>query len=93
MGAMALVYVLLPDLLLIGHAAGTVAESFAQLPRHHRGPAPIRGGVLPVRRHERVFASALKGAGRHAIHPATSLLITPLPLLAAWAGMHYCHGV
>ena len=91
MGAMALVYVLMPDVLLMGHAAGTSPESFA----------PLRDTTVILLRFVAayclfdamnvVFSSALKGAGDTRFILITSLLVTPIPLLAAWAGMHFAH--
>ena len=36
-----------------------------------------------------VFSAALKGAGDTRFIMITSLVMTPMPLLAAWAGIHY----
>jgi multidrug resistance protein, MATE family len=89
MGAMALVYVLLPDVLLAGHAAGTLPKDFA----------PLRALVVVLLRFvavyclfdalNMVFSAALKGAGDTRFIMITSLVMTPMPLLAAWAGIHY----
>lgn len=91
MGGMALIYVALPDLLLIGHAAGTVPAEFAQL----------RATTIILLRFVAlyclfdsmnvVFASALKGAGDTRFILLTSLLMTPIPLLLAWVGITYCN--
>jgi multidrug resistance protein, MATE family len=89
MGTMALVYVLLPDLLLMGHAAGTSPREFG----------PLRNVVVVLLRFVAVyclfdamnvvFSAALKGAGDTRFILVVSLLMTPAPLLAAWAGMHF----
>ena len=89
MGAWALVYVLLPDVLLMGHAAGTPPAEFL----------PLRALTVVLLRFvavyclfdalNMVFSAALKGAGDTRFIMTTSLVMTPMPLLAAWAGIHY----
>jgi multidrug resistance protein, MATE family len=89
MGTWALVYVLLPDVLLMGHAAGTLPKDFV----------PLRALVVVLLRFvavyclfdalNMVFSAALKGAGDTRFILMTSLVMTPMPLLAAWAGIHY----
>ena len=69
MGAMALVYVLLPDLLLMGHAIRHVVRRVYPASRHYRGSAPLRGRLLPLRRHERGLLRGAERRGRHAVHP------------------------
>ena len=63
MGAMALVYVLLPDVLLMGHAAGTSPAEFAQL----RDTTVVLLRFVAVYclfdAMNVVFSGALKGAG------------------------------
>ena len=63
MGAMALVYVLLPDVLLMGHAAGTPPAEFAQL----RATTVVLLRFVAVYclfdAMNVVFSGALKGAG------------------------------
>jgi multidrug resistance protein, MATE family len=39
-----------------------------------------------------IFASALKGAGDMRFIMLTSLIVTPIPLLAAWVGMQFAGG-
>ncbi len=89
-GAMAAVYVLLPNVLLLGHAAGTTPEQFEQ----------IRPTVVVLLRFVAaycmfdalnvIFVSALKGAGDTRFIMLTSIFVTPVPLLAAWIGIRYC---
>ena len=76
---MALVYVLLPDLLLMGHAAGTPPKEFF----------PLRALVVVLLRFvavyclfdalNMVFSAALKGAGDTRFIMITSLVMTPCP--------------
>jgi MATE family multidrug resistance protein len=91
MGAMAAVYVLLPDLLLWGHAAGTSPERFAAL----------RGLTVVLLRFVAayclfdamnvVFVSTLKGAGDTRFIMLTTLWVTPMPLVAVWVGIYCFH--
>jgi len=92
MGAMALVYVLLPDLLLMGHAAGTSPANFAKL--HDTVVVLLRfvAAYCLFDAMNVVFSGALKGAGDTRFILAMSLLVTPMPLLAVWAGMRWADG-
>jgi multidrug resistance protein, MATE family len=89
MGGMALVYVLLPDVLLMGHAAGTSPESFTRLRDTTVVLLRFVAAYCLFDAMNVVFASALKGAGDTRFVLATSLVVTPIPLVAAWMGMHY----
>jgi multidrug resistance protein, MATE family len=89
MGAMAAVYVLLPDLLLMGHAAGTSPEQFAQLKATTIVLLRFVAAYCLLDALNVIFASALKGAGDMRFIMLTSMIVTPIPLLAAWAGMHF----
>ena len=70
MGVMAAVYVLLPDMLLLGHAAGTSPEQFRELRATTNRPAALRGGLLPLRCPQRDLRQCSERRRRHAIHPA-----------------------
>jgi multidrug resistance protein, MATE family len=90
---MAVVYVALPDLLLLGHAKGTSPADFAAL----------RDTTIVLLRFVAlyclfdsvnvVFSGALKGAGDTRFILLTSILITPLPLLASWLGIRWGAGL
>ena len=92
MGAMALVYVLLPDLLLMGHKMGTSPAEFTRL----RDITVVLLRFVAIYclfdALNVIFSGALKGAGDTRFILTTSLVMTPMPLLAAWVGMHYCGG-
>jgi multidrug resistance protein, MATE family len=92
MGSIAMVYVLLPDVLLMGHAAGTSPESFASLRATTVILLRFVAAYCLFDAMNVVFAGALKGAGDTRFILATSLLITPLPLLAAWVGIRFFEG-
>jgi len=91
MGVMALIYVLLPNVLLMAHAMKASAAEFETL----------RATTIVLLRFVAVyclfdgmnvvFSSALKGAGDTRFIMITSLVMTPLPLLAAWAGVRFCN--
>lgn len=89
MGAMALLYVLVPDLFLLGHAWGSNPEEFAAI----RGltvvllqfvAAYCLFDALNV-----IFVSAIKGAGDTAFILWVTAAMSPLPVLAAWFGLTY----
>ena len=89
MGTMALLYVLVPDLFLMGHASGAAPEQFAQL----------RNVTIVLLRFVAayclfdacliVFVNAIKGAGDTRFVLITSLIMAPLPVLAGWWGIAY----
>jgi MATE family multidrug resistance protein len=92
MGTMALVYVLLPHLLLKLHEMGMSPSELAKF-------APLRDTTVILLRFVAayclfdamnvVFSGALKGAGDTRFIMLVSLLLTPMPVAAAWAGIHY----
>jgi multidrug resistance protein, MATE family len=89
MGVMAAVYVLLPDVLLWGHAIGTSPERFAALRATTVVLLRFVAAYCLFDAMNVIFASALKGAGDTRFIMLTTMLITPLPLLAAWVGIYY----
>jgi MATE family multidrug resistance protein len=82
---------LFPDVLLIGHAVGMPPAEFAEL----------RDTTVVLLRFVAayclfdamcvVFSGALKGAGDTRFIMLVSLVLTPMPVAAAWAGIHYLH--
>ncbi|NQT13955.1 MAG: hypothetical protein HQ582_14470, partial [Planctomycetes bacterium] len=87
MGTMAAVYLLVPDLFLLGHAAGVSASEFADL----------RNVTVVLLRFVAVyclfdaawiiFTGAIKGAGDTRFILITTVLVSPLPVLAGWIGI------
>jgi MATE family multidrug resistance protein len=86
---MAALYVLAPDVFLMGHASGTAPEQFARL----RDVTVVLLRFVAVYSlfdaMNVVFVSAIKGAGDMRFILATSTIMSPLPVLAAWAGIRY----
>jgi multidrug resistance protein, MATE family len=92
MGAMALVYVLLPNLLLVFHQMGMSPGERVQF-------AELRDTTVILLRFVAayclfdascvVFAGALRGAGDTRFIMVVSLLLTPMPVAAAWVGIHF----
>lgn len=87
MGTMAALYLLVPDLFLLGHAAGVSAAEFAEL----------RNVTIVLLRFVAVyclfdaawiiFTGAIKGAGDTRFILVTTLVVSPLPVLAGWLGI------
>ncbi|MEN6405251.1 MAG: MATE family efflux transporter [Thermoguttaceae bacterium] len=91
MGTMAAVYVLLPDLLLMGHQAGTSPEEFAKLRATTVVLLRFTAAFCLFDAMNVVFVSALKGAGDTRFILRALSTVTPIPLAAIWAGIHYSH--
>jgi MATE family multidrug resistance protein len=100
MGTMAVLYLAAPDAFLIGHAAGASPRVFG----------PLRDLTVVLLRFvavyclldalNMVFVSALRGAGDMRFILLTTLVMSPLALLAAWWGtarqgwgLFWCWGV
>ena len=92
MGTMALAYVLLPNLLLMLYELRMSTAELAAF-------APLRDTTIVLLRFVAayclfdamcvVFAGALKGAGDTRFILITSLVLTPMPVAAAWVGLHF----
>lgn len=89
MGTMAAVYVLFPDVLLMGHAAGTSPEQFDQLRDTTVILLRFVAAYCLFDAMNVVFISALKGAGDTRFILITMLIISPQPLALVWAGIYY----
>ena len=89
MGAMAAVYVLLPDVLLMGHAAGTSPEQFRQLRATTVVLLRFVAAYCLFDALNVVFASVLKGAGDTRFILLTTLLTAVPPVAAVWAGIRW----
>ena len=89
MGTLALMYVVVPDWFMMGHASGIEAERFTVLRdttvvllRFVAAYCLFDGMVI-------IFVSAIKGAGDMRFVLLVQLVIAPLPVLAAWAGITF----
>jgi multidrug resistance protein, MATE family len=89
MGVMALVYVLLPDVILLGHELGASPAEFAKLRDTTVALLRFVAAYCLFDAMCVVFAGALKGAGDTRFIMLTSLVLTPMPVVAAWAGIHF----
>jgi len=89
MGTMAAIYVLFPDVLLMGHAAGTSPEQFETLRATTIILLRFVAAYCLFDALNVVFVSALKGAGDTRFILMASLLVTPVPLVLVWAGIQY----
>jgi MATE family multidrug resistance protein len=87
---MAALYVLAPELFLMGHAWRAEPERFAEL----RDVTVVLLRFVAVYSlfdaMNVVFVGAIKGAGDMRFILVTSAIMSPLPVLAAWAGIRCC---
>ena len=91
MGAMAAVYVSLPDVILLAHAMVVKPGQFS----------PLRDTIVVLLRFVAlyslfdamniIFVSTLKGAGDTRFILLTSACMSPPPVLAVWVGIKYFH--
>jgi len=92
MGTMALVYVLMPNLLLKLHEMGMSPGEFAEFAKLRDTTVILLRFVAAYCLFDAlcvVFAGALRGAGDTRFIMIVSLLLTPVPVAAAWAGIHF----
>jgi multidrug resistance protein, MATE family len=91
MGAMAAVYVLLPDLILFAHALVVKPEAFSHL--HDVTVVLLRFVALYslFDAMNIIFVSTLKGAGDTRFILLTSACMSPPPVLAVWIGITRYH--
>jgi multidrug resistance protein, MATE family len=92
MGTMALVYVLLPNLLLKGHELGVTPGKVAEFEELRHTTTILLRFVAAYCLFDAmcvVFTGTLKGAGDTRFIMIVSILLTPLPVAAAWAGIHF----
>jgi multidrug resistance protein, MATE family len=89
MGTMAAFYVLLPDVLLWGHAAGTTPEQFDQLRVTTIILLRFVATYCLFDALNVVFAATLKGAGDTRFILVALLAISPASVAIVWAGIRY----
>ena len=89
MGTMAVLYVTVPDLFLMGYASGISVERFQRL---HDVTVILLRFVAAYCLFDAayvIFVNAIKGAGDTRFVLLTNLVMAPLPLLAGWYGITY----
>jgi len=89
MGSIAVAYVVVPDLFLLGHALGTDPVRFAAIREVTVVLLRFVAAYSLFDAMSVVFASAIKGAGDTRFVLCTAALMAPLPVLACWFGMRY----
>ncbi len=89
MGVMAAVYVLLPDMLLLGHAAGTSPEQFRELRATTIVLLRFVAAYCLFDALNVIFASVLKGAGDTRFILLTTLATALPPVAVVWAGIRW----
>lgn len=89
MGTMAVLYVLIPDVFLLGHASGTTPERFAQLRDVTVILLRFVAAYCLFDAMNVIFVSAIKGAGDTRFILVTTLLMAPLPMVIGWLGIDY----
>jgi multidrug resistance protein, MATE family len=92
MGTMALVYVLFPNLLLKGHEWGMSPSKLAEFNELRHTTVVLLRFVAAYCLFDAmcvVFTGTLKGAGDTRFIMIVSLLLTPVPVAAAWVGIHF----
>jgi MATE family multidrug resistance protein len=83
----ALLYVTVPDLFLMGHAAGLSPERFQTLRALTVVLLQFVAAYCLFDAMNLIFSAAIKGAGDTRFVLGTTLLTAPLPVVASWLGM------
>ncbi|NUQ64502.1 MAG: MATE family efflux transporter [Pirellulales bacterium] len=88
-GVIGIFYVLTPDLLMIGHAAGTSPEQFIELRDITVVLLRFVAAYCLFDAMTIVFASAIKGAGDTRFILWNTIVVSPGPVLVTWAGVRW----
>jgi MATE family multidrug resistance protein len=86
-GFMALLYLAVPDLFLLAHAAGGTSD-FEQLRAICRVLLRFVAAYCVLDMMQIVFSSAIKGAGDTRFVLLTTILVSPVPVIVGWFGLH-----
>ena len=89
LSVMAVLYVLAPDLFLFGHASGTDPAEFDRLRKVTVVLLRFVAAYSLLDAMNLMFVGALKGAGDTRFILMVSVITSPLPVLASWAGVTY----
>jgi len=92
LSAMAVLYVAVPDLFLMGHASGTAPQQFAVLRDTTVVLLRFVAAYSLLDAMNIVFVSAIKGAGDTRFILAVTAITSPLPVAAAGLGITYFGG-
>ncbi len=87
MGTMAVLYATVPDLFLMGHAAGTAPDEFGRLRDVTVVLLRFVAAYCLFDAMNLIFVSAIKGAGDTRFILLTTLILSPMPVLAGWWGV------
>ncbi len=90
LSVMALLYVVVPDVFLIGHASGTAPEQFARLRDTTVVLLRFVAAYSLLDALNITFVGAIKGAGDTRFILVVNAIMSPVPVLAGWAGITYC---
>jgi len=88
-GTLAVLYILGPDLFLAPHASGISPERFAGLRSTTILLLQLVAAYSLFDAMSLIFASAIKGAGDTRFVLGTALLLSPMPVVASWLGIHW----
>lgn len=88
-GCMATLYLTIPEMLLVGHAANTAPEDFDRISRLSVVLLRFAAVFCLFDAMHVVFVGALKGAGDTRFILATSIVLSPVPVLLGWLGITY----
>jgi MATE family multidrug resistance protein len=91
-GLLGALYILAPDVFLIGHAAGVSPERFAELRSITTVLLQFVAAYCLFDAMNMIFASAIKGAGDTRFVLVTALLFSPMPVVASWLGVAWLGG-
>lgn len=89
MGFMAVLYVVVPDVFLMGHAAGMPANRFAELRNMTIVLLIFVAAYCLLDAANLIFVSAIKGAGDTRFVLKVNAVLSPLPVLAGWSWITY----
>lgn len=90
-GSFALLYVLVPDVFLLGHSTGMSPERFAELRSVTILLLQFAAVYCLFDAMSEIFVSAIKGAGDTRFVLGTALLLSPMPVGASWLGINWFH--
>jgi len=89
MGTMALLYVAWPDLFLLGYASGADPRHFTELRDLTVVLLRFVAAYCVFDAMNLIFVSTIKGAGDTRFILKTTLIMSPLPVIAGWLGIRY----